>query len=189
MTTVHDLADPVEDLETLPKLDVAPLGLPDFRGRKQRFIVDAALSAFGALLWAYVVAGELVVGVRLPEPAAVLSVLVAFGGTWYAAVVPAWRAGASWPRLVAPVVLAVAAFVVTVLFACSVSGHSNDEVQAISMALWFVAVFAVFVGRERARRRAAPAPVSSEQRAARFALWLVVGLVTLSALIVGVSRL
>lgn len=188
MTTVNDLSDQIEDLETLPKLE-APLAIPDFRGRKRGSVLDATLWSFGALLWAYVVAGELVVGVRVPESMAVLGVLIAFGSAWYWAVTPAWRGGASWPRLVAPVFLAIGAFFVTIVFACSVSGHSTSEVQAISMALWFVAVFAFAVGRERVRRRAAPAPVSSEQRALRFALWLVSGLVTLSALIVGMSRL
>jgi hypothetical protein len=87
------------------------------------------------------------------------------------------------------VFLALGAFFATLLFACSVSGHSTTEVQAISVALWFVAVLAFAVGRERVRRRAAPSAVSSEQRAARFALWLISGILTLGALIVGMSRL
>lgn len=188
MTAVNDLSDQIEDLETLPRLD-APLAIPDFRGRKRGSVLDATLWSFGALLWAYLVAGELVVGVQLPESMAVLGVLIAFGGAWYSAVAPARRGGAGWPRLVAPVFLALGAFFATLLFACSVSGHSTTEVQAISVALWFVAVLAFAVGRERVRRRAAPSAVSSEQRAARFALWLISGILTLGALIVGMSRL
>lgn len=188
MTAANDLSDQIDDPETLPRLDV-PLAIPDFRGHKRGSVVDATLWSFGALLWAYVVAGELVVGVNLPEPMALLAVLVAFGGAWYCAVAPGFRGGASFPRLVAPVFLAVGAFFSTILFACSVSGHSTSEVQAISVALWFVAVFAFAVGRERTRRRAAPSRVSSDQRAARFALWLISGVATLGALIVGMSRL
>jgi hypothetical protein len=184
-----ELFEPVEDLETLPRLEVSEFTTPDFGWQKRGSLLDATLSSFGVLLWSYVVAGELVVGVGLPELAAVLGVLGAFGRAWYSAVAP-WRGNTSSLRLVVPGFLAIGAFFATLLFACSVSGHSNAEVQAVSLALWFFAVFAFCVGRERARRRAAAAtPLSSEQRAIRFASWLVAGLVTSSALIVGLSRL
>ncbi len=189
MTSGADLFVPVEELETLPRLEVSELTTPDFRGQQRGSIVDATLSGFGVLLWSYVVAGELVVGVGLPELAALLGVLGTFGAAWYSAVAP-WLGSASWLRLLLPGFLAIGAFFGTLLFVCSVSGHSNAEVQAVSLALWFFAVFAFCVGRERARRRAPGAPpISSEQRAIRFASWLVAGLVTLSALIVGLSRL
>lgn len=187
MTTVNDLSDQLDD-ETLPKLD-APPALPDFRGKKQGSVLNATLSSFGALLWAYVVAGELVVGANLPEAMGVLAVLTAFGGAWYSAVAPAIGAAASLARLFAPVPLAVGAFFLSLAFACSVSGSSPSDVEAISVALWFVAVFAFVVGRERARRSAPPVLLSQEQKAARFAVWLVSGLATLSALLVGTARL
>jgi len=188
VTTVNDLSDQIEDLETLPKLE-APLAVPDFRGSKQGSVLNATLSSFGALLWAYVVAGELVVGANLPESMGVLGVLAAFGGVWYSEVTPDFRAGSGLKRVILPGFLALAAFFSALLFACAVSGSTESDVQAMSAALWFVALFAFVVGRERARRSAPPAPVSHEKKAARFALWLVSGLATLGALIVGVARL
>jgi hypothetical protein len=155
-----------------------------FRGpRKAPFA--PALWIFGVLLWAYVVAGELVVNQDLPESLALLGVVAAVGSVFRASTAEFRRVKLPWPWLVAPLVLAIALFLAIVLLAIGAAGRSPSGMVGVPIGLWFVAAFAVFFGRQRTPR---PLRAStSAQHWKTLGVYTVAALVTLFALISLVS--
>jgi hypothetical protein len=136
------------------------------------------LRIFGALLWAYVVLGEWVVGMRFPEPLALLLVIAVFGLTWAGAV----RHDARPLHLgqLEPGLYALALWAAVLLAGAAVPGNSSPaRVETVSAALWCVAAFSSFVGRR-------PRPLGARTlraRAVHMAVGIVVALGTaLSAL-------
>jgi hypothetical protein len=108
-------------------------------------LLGAALQAFGALLWAYVVFGELVVGLEFPELLATLLVAAAFGLTWWIAVS---RIASPWHfRKLAPGALGFVAWSVVLASTVALLGSDNPRLaDAVSAMLWLVAALALFIG-------------------------------------------
>jgi hypothetical protein len=155
-----------------------------FRGPRKALLAPA-LWIFGVLLWAYVVVGELVVNQDLPESLALLGVVAAVGVVFRASTAEHRSVKLPWPWLLAPLVLAIALFLAIVLLAIGMAGRSPSGMVGVPIALWFVAAFAVFLGRKRCPR---PLRAStSAQHWKTLGVYTVAGLVTLFALISLVS--
>ena len=152
--------------------------LPSFRG-PSRPVFGPSLWIFGATLWAYVVAGELVVNLSLPEPLAVLGVLGTAGLVFRRAMVESRREDLAWTSQAVPLLVAFALLFATLFLAVGLS-LSGLPGEPLTVALWFVAAFAVFSGRHRCKR-----PASNPTSASRLqtvALWVLASLATLIAL-------
>jgi hypothetical protein len=155
-----------------------------YRGQRKT-VFAPALWIFGALLWGYVVAGELVVNQGLPEGLAVLGVVGAVGGVWRASTAELRSERLPWPWLLVPLLLAIALFPVVLLLAIGLAGSSPSAMVGVPIALWFVAALAVFFGRQRSPR---PLRAStSAQHWKTLAVYAVSSLLTLFALISVVS--
>jgi hypothetical protein len=156
-----------------------------FRRGPSKPVFAPALWIFGVLLWAYVVAGELAVNLGLPESLAFLGVLAAVGSVWRASTAELRSAQLPWPWLLVPLILAIALFPVILLLAIGMAGHSPSAMISVPIALWFVAAFAVFFGRQRSPR---PQRAStSAQHWKTLGVYAVTSLLTLVALISLVS--
>jgi len=145
----------------------------------------ASLQVFGALLWAYVVMGELVVGLDFPEPLATLVVAAAFGLTWRSAV--SHIAGPGHFRKLVPGALGFVAWSVVLASTVALLGSDDPRhAEVVSVALWFVAAFALFSGSLSNPRAAHPD--SQLPRLLRIALWGAVGVATALAFLSALRR-
>lgn len=177
-------------LEPTPPVPVpAPelsLEKPNFFRQKSRPLLGGVLWTFGALLWAYLVMGELVVHFELNEVLAVLVVAAVLGISWYGAArhAPAGNLG----RKIAPGVLGIVLFFVALVFVSAVFGSSRQRtVEALTVAFWFPALLAYVLGRNLIR---APKPERSRpQRVGVIALWIASSLVTALALLSATTRM
>jgi hypothetical protein len=140
-----------------------------------------ALWMFGALLWGYVVIGEFVVRYEMPELLGLLSLLASLGYAALGALELPRRNRAPFRRRAAPIASALGLFVVMWLLTISLAATANVHPGAVNIALWFVAAFALFFGRQRTRRdQPRRAPVLHDYFA-----WAACGLATLFALLSG----
>ena len=146
--------------------------------RIQRPLVGVSLWCFGALLWAYLVVGEIVVWSAVPEALGVLAVLGAFGVAWY-------RGTSQMPptsrfRILLPGIIAFVSWLVTLVMSSALfdtGGRKNAELAAL--LLWSFSAAAYALGRHLTALT--PVPLSPGARAGRIALWLIAGLATLMA--------
>ena len=146
--------------------------------RVQRPLLGASLWCFGALFWAYLVAGEIVVWTAVPEALGVLAVMGAFGLAWYRGTsqlprLPQWR----WllPGIIGFCLWLLMLLMSTAIF--STGGRSSAEMAAL--LLWSFAASVYALGRRLTALN--PVPLSPRARAGRIAFWVIAGLATLLA--------
>jgi hypothetical protein len=153
-----------------------------FKRQRQWPLLGPALWIFGAVLWAYVVAGELSVRTdsALVEALGAVAVLATLGANGYAAM-QCGPHGRKWELRILPGVIAVALWVLVLGVLTRVSGApTRSEVEGITVALWIVSFVAFLLGRYLtgpSRRSLAP-----RGRFGRIVLWTISALVTLIAL-------
>jgi hypothetical protein len=143
--------------------------------------LSQSLWIFGALLWAYVVLGRFVATYALPESLALPTLLAVLGLAVFRALELPRNTGAAWPRRAAPIAAGLGLFVLVLLIAVSLAATAGPHPGALDVALWFVAAFALFIGRQRARR-------DLPGRAATllgYFVWAACGAATLFALLSG----
>jgi hypothetical protein len=119
-----------------------------FRSTRYRPLLGPALVCFGAMLWAYVVLGDLVLAFGFPEAAAVLVLLVTFGASAHAsgrqslALLPP-NPGGEARRLVLPGLAGFGFTLVTVLvvtaFAHAGRASADSPITLFLLATSFVA--------------------------------------------------
>jgi uncharacterized membrane protein SirB2 len=107
---------------------------------------------FGAFLWGYVVIGEFVTNLGLPELSGVVALLGVLALAVLRALETARANRARWLRQVGPVAAGILLFTLIVLLALSLATSVAVKPGALSVALWFVAAFALFAGRYWTRR-------------------------------------
>lgn len=152
-----------------------------------RLLMGASLWTYGALLWAYVVMGEWVLGAKLPEVLGLGVVLMSFGLAWSASVRDARRAGADRWKLVTPGVTGLVLFALTIALASLLFASSRrGSVAATTVGLWLFAAAVYAAGRVLTARR--KAKLSGWQLARSIALWVLSGLVTLVSMLAALSR-
>jgi len=161
-----------------PPIQALPLD-PWVRPRRvQRPLIGVSLWCFGALLWSYLVVGEIVVWTAVPEALGVLAVLCAFGLAWHRGTsqmppAPIWR-------ILVPGIVAFFSWLVALLFSCVVfntGGRKNAEL--VALLLWCFAAGAYALGRHLTALQDVSS--STLERASRIALWVIAGLATLMA--------
>lgn len=163
-----------------------PVGFPPaFRHRSRHALLGPAFWVFGTLSWAYVVVGELVIGLGLPELLGALIVLATAGYAW----VMASGLGDGEPftlkRLV-PLILGLLLFVLLIAFTVSLLGsHNRSQISAVTILLWFASVFAVLLGRRWTPRESRPRSTGDRVRTA--ALWTLAVVGTLIAMVSAMS--
>lgn len=158
---------------------------PAFRERPVHPLLGPSFWIFGTLAWAYVVLGELVVGLGLPELLGALMVIASAGYAWVVA--SGLGDGHRFaPKQLIPLLLAFLLFVLFIAFAVSLLGsHSRSQISAVTILLWFLSVFAVLLGRRWTPRESRARSTGDRVRAA--ALWTLAVLGTLVAMISAMS--
>ncbi len=146
----------------------------------------ATLWTFGALLWTYVVVGKFVLEARFPESLGALVVLGAYVWAWYRS--SGHHRGRSELMFFGPGAAGLVLMLVVLALASSVLGSNHrKEIEAVRVGLWTLGLISYFIGRNLAATpRKAPTKL---RRAAQVAIWSVVGLATIAALVATVSRL
>jgi len=159
----------------------------DFKARAPHPVLGPGLWLFGAALWAYLVAGELVVMRGFPEILALLGVLFAVVVTWFFAIEHSFLTEAPTDetrtrRLFAPLGIALGLWLSTLLVSAVIGLTSNVDLDGlITVGLWLFSLVPFFVGRRMTR--SPHASQDSARRALAILLWLGSSLVTLVALI------
>ena len=169
----HTAPPPVEP--ALPGFPLDPWVRPR---RVQRPLVGVSLWCFGALLWSYLVVGEIVVWTAVPEALGVVAVLGAFALAWY-------RGTSQMPRTphlrrLLPGIIAFFSWLLALLISTAVfdtAGRKNAELTAL--LLWSFAASAYALGRHLTALNRPPS--SPFERASRIALWVIAGVATLMA--------
>lgn len=171
-----------------PTPDAQPSLPPaNFQQRKPRPVLGSSLWVGGTLLWAYVVMGEWVLTIELPEPLAWLIVLGAYVASWVFAVRRLSPEQRRPHLLLAPGVLGIVWFVFVILFTASLLGSSRRSVVAgLTVMLWFVSAAMFAAGRQLTTRR--QGRLRGWRRAGVAALWVVAGLGTLVSLFAALER-
>lgn len=184
-TPYRVLSPPIEPpADAPPQLDATPLG------PRPRPLLGPALSVFGMLLWAFVVAGQFTTswmfGTPLGQGTAVSAVLVTTFAMWIASlrrsriVAPPRRSTHLFWRAVGVSVIAFLMFVVCLLgatFAGAVASRNHD--LAIAVTLVIISTSAAIAG---ARLTSPTAPERTHgQRFALVAAWIAGALLTLMA--------
>jgi hypothetical protein len=146
----------------------------------------ATLRIFGALLWAYVVLGEWVIGLALPEPLAVVLVAAVFGLTWRTSV----GRGPGTPVLdkVMPGPFALILWLLLLSLSSALPGSAEpSRIEAVSASLCCIGAATFFVA---SGWHATPARARTfRQRATRWLARGVVGSGTLLAIVSALSRI
>jgi hypothetical protein len=154
---------------------------PAFRQRPRHALLGPAFWVFGALSWAYVVVGEIVIGLGLPELLGALIVLATAGYAWVVASGLGDGEPFSLKRLV-PLIVGVLLFVLLIAFTVALLGsHNRSQISAVTILLWFASVFAVLLGRRWTPRESRPRSTGDRVRTA--ALWTLSVLATLIAMV------
>jgi hypothetical protein len=143
-----------------------------------RPLVGVSLWCFGALLWSYLVVGEIVLWTAMPEALGVLAVMGAFGVAWN-------RGTSQMPRsprfrILLPGIIAFFSWLVALLLSTAVfSTDGRKDAELAALLLWSFAASAYALGRHLTALSRVPS--SKLERGSRIALWLIVGLATLMA--------
>jgi hypothetical protein len=141
----------------------------------------------GVVLWSYVIVGEWVVNLKLPEVVGAFAMLAAFGLACVASVKNIASSERSLANKVIPGIGGLVLFVVTVSLAASFFGSSRrSTVAAVSVALWLLSTLSYWIGHRltrygRARRRGWQLTLAA-------LLWIGSGLGTLVALVSIMAR-
>lgn len=157
---------------------IAPVDLvPRFRSGYP--VLGASLWIFGALLWAYVVMGEWVLRVGLPEVLGALAVIAAYGLAWLSSVRHLTAPADRWRKLL-PGGVGFGLFVATIFAVTLLFGTARQSVAgAITVLLWFFSASVYVAGRYVTAR---PRVTQTRARvAATVLVRLLVGLTTLVA--------
>ena len=169
-------AEPAPPATAEPPLQALPLD-PWVRPRRiQRPLLGISLWCFGALLWSYLVAGEMVVWTAVPEALGVLAVLGAFAVAWYHGTSQMPRA-AHW-RILLPGLIGFFSWLITLLICSAVfetGGRRNAELAAL--LLWSFSATAYTLGRHLTALNYVS--LSKPARAGRIACWVITALATL----------
>ncbi len=159
-----------------------------FAGDVRRPLLGPSLWIFGALLWAYVVAGEFVVVADFPELIAILGVLLVYATSWFMAVQGKRSEELDGPWALAPGVLALALWGFTLVCVTAAFGSSSrSDIEAVTIGLWLLGAGVYFLGRRLTGPSKAPRSLSARVRTA--GAWLVSGLATIAALVSAITRL
>lgn len=161
--------------------------------RTPRPILGPGLWIGGVLLWAYVVAGEFIVGMELPEGVGALALLVSVGLASVFAIRQAALAVPADPsdrlfRIGGPIGIAVALFFAVLVLFTAIGQASDDGLGAeITLVLWCGSLVAFVAGRrltnpDRSRTR-------QSGRTVGFFLWIAAGFLTLVALVRAAAEL
>jgi hypothetical protein len=146
--------------------------------RIQRPLVGVSLWCFGALLWSYLVVGEIVVWTAVPEALGVLAVMSAFGLAWYRGTSQLPRA--SRVRILLPGLIAFCSWLVVLVMSSAVlNTAARKDAELTALLLWSLAASAYALGRHLTALNRVPA--SRLERASHIALWAIAGLATLMA--------
>ena len=143
----------------------------------------ATLRIFGALLWAYIVLGEWVIGLSFPEPLAVLIVAGVFGAVWFTCV----GHGPGTPVLdkMLPGLCAVSLWVLLLVSSSALPRRAEpSRIEAVSASLCFIGA-AAFYGASLWRT----APVSARMLASQRWRWLGPSVATAATVLAIVSAL
>lgn len=170
-----------------PGVDTLPSVMPEALGRRRGSpVLGASLWIFGALLWAYVVMGEWVIHLSLPEGLAVLIVAIAYGLAWVTSGRGLGEGAGRWKVVVPGIAALVLFFVILLLVAGLFGSGRRSTVAAVTVCLWFFSAAVYVLGRHlRARPRVTR---SRWQAAGTIVLWIVSGLMTLVSLIATLAR-
>jgi hypothetical protein len=144
-------------------------------------LVAQVLWMFGALLWGYVVLGELVTNRGMPELLAIILLLMILGFAAFVARELPRKNRAPLTRKLGPVAGALGLFVAVLVVTISLAATAGAHHGAVSVALWFVAAFALLGGRHTARREQQRAPLALRD----YFAWAACGMTTLFALLSG----
>lgn len=158
-----------------------------FRAHATYPLLGPSSWVFGALTWAYVVVGELVVNLGLPEA---LGVLLVLGSTAYAwALASGLGDGVPFtPKRLLSLGVGLASFALLLGITVSIFGsHRRSHVAAITVLLWFVGVFALLLGRRWTTRVGRVRSTGDRLRSA--AIWTLSVIATLIAMISAMDRL
>lgn len=181
-TMVQPMPPPLEPAAQPPAPAALPQGMP-FDGwvkplRPQHPRVGATLWCFGALFWAYLVAGEIVVWTAVPEAFGVLAVLIAFGLAWHRATSQIPQAP-RWGWLLPGIIAFFSWLLVLLMSSVIFSTGGRKEAELAALFLWSVAAGSYAVGRHLTAQR--HVALTSNARAGRIALWVIAGIATLIA--------
>jgi hypothetical protein len=158
-----------------------------FRAPARHPLLGPAVWVFGVLTWAYVVVGELVVQLGLPEVLGALLVLSSTGYAWVVASGLGDGAPFVMKRLVS-LALAIALFVTLLFFTVTAFGSQRRAyIAAVTVFLWFVSVVAFLVGRSWTPRERYARSTGDRLRSA--AIWTLSVIATLIAMISTMDRL
>jgi hypothetical protein len=158
-----------------------------FRQQSDHWLLGPSLWTVGALSWAYVVVGEFVVNLRLPEAIGVVLVLASMLATWAHAV--RLREGAWFSvRKLGPLFLSLLLFLGFLFVVVSVLGsRSRGQTSAVTVIVWFVSVFAFLLGR---RWTALPRyDQTKNARIRTIAAWMLSGFASCVAMISAMDRM
>jgi hypothetical protein len=169
--------------------ELTPNDLPtvDFKARPSRPLLGPSLWLFGALLWAYVIVGELVVRSGFPEPLGWLGVLFVLGVTWFFAIERSFGEDAPAPherlkRALSPLAAAVGLWLATLILSTVIGATTPGNLDGlITVGLWLFSLGPFFVGR-RMTGTQRPA-IDPSRRPLGILLWIGATLVTLVALV------
>ena len=168
-------------------LEVASPLAAAFRPRSTHAVLGPSFWVFGALSWAYVVIGELVVSLGLPE---LLGALIVLSSTGYAWVVASGLGeGARFaPKQLLSLLFGCVLFFFLVVFAVSLLGsHSRSQASAVTLLLWFISVFALLLGRRLTPRE--PPLRSTGDRLRTTAIWTFAVIGTIIAMVSAMGRM
>lgn len=160
----------------------------DFKARTPEPTLGPALWLFGTTLWAYVVAGQLVVSQDFPEPVAVLGVLFAVGVSWFFAIEQSFLVEepsreTRLQRIFLPLGMALGLWLATLLMSAVIGLTSRDDIDsAITLSLWLLSLVPFFVGR-RISKGTSRSVQDGARRALGILLWIGAAFVTLIALL------
>lgn len=192
------MSEPIEPsvLDPAPAAHYPPPPLPldppehaaaAFRAPVAHPLLGPSFWVFGTVTWAYVVVGELVVSLGLPELLGLVLVLSSTGYAWVLASGLADGEPFAVKRLLS-LGFGLALFSTLLAVTVTVLGsHRQSQVAAVTVMLWFVSVFALLLGR-RWTRRARP-PRSSGDRLRSAAIWTLSVIATLIAMISAMDRM
>ncbi len=146
--------------------------------RPPRPLLGTTLWSYGALLWAYLVAGEIVVWTAVPELLGVVAVLAAFSlachrGT--SQMPNASRLSRALPGVIAFFGWCFSMLAFTAVFATG----RRSQAELTSLLLWFLAAISYSLGRHLVALNKVPS--TDLARRGRVVLWLVTGIATLMA--------
>ena len=157
----------------------------DFKARETRPVLGPALWLFGAMLWAYVIVGQLVVEEGFPEMLGLLGLLFVIGVTWFFAIERSFSEDPPTPetrlaRIVRPFALAFGLWLLTTLLSTVIGMSTFGNLDsAITLTLWSFSLIPFFVGRRMTGGRAAS--IDKSRRPLGILLWIGAALVTVVA--------